>query len=144
MRFINKLQKFMYGRYGVDNLYRFFFGCCIFLFILNIFIHSKIVDILEIFIVIIMLYRFFSKNIYARKKENKLFLKIKNKISRPFQNIKRNIKDKDHVYKRCRKCKKTLKLPLPSKMGIKHAKCPHCGKRVSIFTFKYQKIEFIK
>ncbi|MBQ7136505.1 MAG: hypothetical protein IJO43_00830 [Bacilli bacterium] len=144
MKFINKIQKFMYGRYGVDNLYRFFFGWCVFLLILNMFIHSKIVDIVEIFIVSIMLYRFFSKNIYARRRENNVFLKIKNKMLKPFKNIKRNIKDKDHVYKRCRKCKKTLKLPLPSKRGIKHAKCPHCGKRVSFFTFKHEKIEFIK
>jgi len=144
MKFTNKLQKFMYGRYGVDDLYKFFFVECIFLFLLNIFINSMIIDILELIIIIIMLYRFFSKNIYARSNENQKFLKIKKKLLKPFKNIKRNINDKDHVYKKCHKCKKTLKLPLPSKRGIKHAKCPHCGKRITLFTMKYQKVEFIK
>ena len=69
---------------------------------------------------------------------------MKKAISRPFLNIKKNIQDKDHIYKKCHKCKTTLKLPLPSKKGIKHAKCPHCGNRVTLLTLKYQKIEIIK
>lgn len=144
MKFVNKVQKFMYGRYGVDDLYKFLFGLYIVLFILNLFINSNIIAILNTLIVIIMLFRFFSKNIYARSNENKKYLKLKKILLKPFKNIKRNMNDKDHVYKKCHKCKKTLKLPLPSKRGIKHAKCPHCGKRITIFTLKYQKVEFIK
>ncbi len=70
-------------------------------------------------------------------------MKFKKKVVAPFLNIKRNIKDKDHIYKKCRKCKITLKLPLPSKRGIKHARCPRCNKRVTLFSFKKAKIEII-
>ena len=144
MKFASKLQKFMYGRYGVDDSYKFLFKICIVLFILDLFTNSSVINGLELLIIVIMLYRFFSRNIYARSSENQKFVKIKNKITKPFRNIKRNMNDKDHVYKKCHKCKKTLKLPLPSKRGIKHAKCPHCGKRVTLFTLKYQKIEIIR
>lgn len=91
-----------------------------------------------------MIYRVFSKNINLRKKENKLYIKLKNKVTKPFINIKRNLNDKHHVYVKCFKCKTTLKLPLPSKIGIKHAKCPKCKKRLTFFTFKKEKIEIIK
>lgn len=144
MKFVNKIRKIMYGRYGVDELYKFLFKICVILFVLDLFINIIIVNSIEFLVITYMLFRFFSKNIYARTKENKNFLKIKKKLLKPFSNISRNIKDKEHVYKRCNKCKKTIKLPLPSKRGLKHAKCPHCGKRVSIFTLKYQKVEFIK
>lgn len=143
MRFRDKFQKFMYGRYGPDDLYNFLFKLYIFLFILNIIINNYIINILELVVIFIMFYRFFSKKIYVRSNENQRFLKLKKQILVPFINIKRNIKDKDHIYKKCRKCKTTLKLPLPSKRGIQHAKCPHCNKRVTLFTFKKEKIEII-
>ena len=41
--------------------------------------------------------------------------------------IKRNMNDKDHIYKKCSKCKTTLKLPIPYERGIKHTKCPKCN-----------------
>lgn len=42
-----------------------------------------------------------SKKIYKRSDENQRYLKIKNNLLKPFTNIKRNIKDKDHIYKKC-------------------------------------------
>ena len=84
-----------------------------------------------------------SKNITARQKENNIFKKITNFIFKPFENLKRNIKDKEHVYKKCPKCKTVLKLPLPSKKGIQKAKCPKCKKSLTLFTFKEEKIEII-
>ena len=69
---------------------------------------------------------------------------IKRKLLKPFKDFKRNCKDKDYVYKRCNKCKTIVKLPLPSKRGIKHAKCPKCKKRLTFITLKKLKIEIIK
>lgn len=144
MKFSDRLRTFMKGRYGPDELYNFLFIIYIFLFIINIFIKSTIINFVECLIIIIMLYRFFSKKIYIRSRENKKFLEIKKSILKPFNNLKRNIKDKEHVYKRCRKCKTVLKLPLPNKGGFNMAKCPHCKNRVRLFTFKKDKIEIIK
>ena len=143
MNFKNRVQKFMKGRYGPDELYNFFFFLYIVVLILNIFLKNKILSILEIIIIVIMFYRFLSNNIYSRSRENQRFLKIKKTLLSPFKNLKRNIKDKEHVYKKCSKCKTILKLPLPSKRGFNKAKCPHCKNSISLFTLKKEKIDII-
>lgn len=144
MKFIEKVQKFMYGRYArPDELYKFLFLIYFILLIIDLFINSKILLVLELLIIIVIFYRMFSKNIYKRSNENQKYIKLKNKLLKPFSNIKRNIKDKDHVYKKCPKCKTVLKLPVPTERGIKHAKCPKCKKRVTLFTLKKLKVEVI-
>ena len=145
MKWINKLQKFMIGRYGPDELYNFLLKLYIILFIIDLFFNSLALTIIELLIVIIMFYRFLSKNIYTRQKENNQYLKLKNKILKPFNNIKRNFKDKDYnVYKKCYKCKTTLKLPLPPKRVIQHVKCPKCKNRIKFLCLRQEKIEVIK
>lgn len=144
MSLVAKIQKFMYGRYGADDLYRFLLKSYVVLVILNIFAGSKILSAIELGIIIVMFYRFLSKNCYQRRKENTKYLALKTSFLAPFSNIKRNIRDKDNVYKKCSSCKTTLKLPVPMKRGIKHAKCPNCKKRLTILTLKKQKIEIIK
>ena len=144
MNFINKFQKFMYGRYGVDELYKFLFKIYIGLIIIDIFINSKILLFLELLLIFVITYRFLSKNCYQRRKENKTYLRLKDSFEKPFENMKRNINDKDYIYRKCSNCKKTLKLPIPFERGIKHTKCPNCEKRITIFTLKKQKVEIIK
>lgn len=144
MNFINKLSKFIYSRYGIDDLYKFLFKLYILVLILNIFIRNYIVFIIELLLIFIIFYRACSKNIYRRRKENEIYLKIKNKFLKPFRSIKRNFNDKDHIYKKCKSCKTVLKLPLPDSKGIKHAKCPKCNKKLTIFTVRKQKIEIIR
>ena len=143
MNFINKLQRFMYGRYGIDDLYKFLFKVYIILLIINIFIHHYILFILETILIIIIFYRIFSKKIYKRNKENQIYLKMRNKIVQPFKNIKKKYHDKNHIYKKCHHCNVILKLPLPESRGIKHTRCPKCKKRLTIITLKKQKIEII-
>ena len=144
MKFNKKIQKFMYGRYGPDELYMFLFKFYFLLLIVNLFVKSSIISAIEIIIIIVMFYRCFSKKIYKRSDENVAFLKYKKKLLKPFNNIKRNMTDKDHIYKKCSKCHTTLKPPLPMKGGIKKAKCPNCGKKVRVIALKKQKIEIIR
>ena len=59
----------MYGRYGIDKLYMFMFYLFFILQILNLFIRTIIIDIIELTIFIIMFYRVLSKNINKRKKK---------------------------------------------------------------------------
>ena len=144
MKFLNKLQQFMYGRYGLDDLGKFLFRIYFILLIINIFIKSYVLTIIEFLIVFIVLYRFISRDIYIRSNENVKFRKIKKKLLKPFQNIRRNFKDKDHVYKKCHHCKTTLKLPLPNKRGIKKVRCTNCRKRNKFLIFKKLKVELIR
>ena len=145
MKFIDKLRIFMKDRYGMDDLYNFLLRVYLILFLINIFINSKILNIIELIIVIIMLYRVLSKNIYTRQKENRYYLKFKKEVLKPINNIKRNFKDRDYnVYKKCKYCKTTLKLPLPKKKGIQHVKCPKCKKKQKFICFRQEKVEIIK
>lgn len=139
---MKNFNKFMYGRYGVDELYNFLFKTYLVLFIFNLFINSSILNYLEIIIVIIIVYRFMSKNINKRKEENNIYLNIKNNILKTFSSLKTRYKN-GYIYKNCPKCKKLLKLPLPYKRGIKMVICPKCKKKFKMIVLRKEKIEII-
>lgn len=132
-------NKALNGRNGIDDLLKFQFIILIGLVILDIFVDSYIVGLLQLISMITIGYRFMSKNLYKRVKENQIFNDIRYKIMDPFKNISRRIKDRKHLYKRC-SCGTTIKTPLPKKCGIKHAKCPNCGKRNRIIALRRKKI----
>ena len=144
MKLISKINKFMYSRYGVDDLSKFIFKLYFVVLLLNILIRHYVMFIIELLLMIIIIYRVCSKKIYRRNKENMIYLKAKNKLLKPFINIQRKCQDKNHIYKKCRGCKRILKLPLPDTRGIKHVKCPKCNKRLTILTLRKQKIEIIR
>ena len=103
------------------------------------------IDLFKFIFLGLIIFRITSKNKIQRQKENKIYLKIVNTLTKPFKNIVRNFKDrKTHVYKKCSKFKTTLKLPLPNKRGINHAKCPECDNRVTLFTLRKKQEEKIK
>ena len=86
----NKLRTFMIGRYGIDDLYKVLLVIYTILILINIFIRSKIIAVIEVLLIIIMIYRVLSKNIYQRRKENDMYLKIKNKILSTYNYNKKN------------------------------------------------------
>ena len=145
MKYIYKIHKFMQGRYRRDNLYNFLLGLYFSLFIINLFLKSSILEIIELLIVIFTFYRVFSKNISKRRRENRWYLKVKNIFIKPFLNIRRNYKDREYyVYKKCCGCRSTLKLPLPKKRGIQKVKCPKCRRKFKFICFRRERIEVIK
>lgn len=73
----NKLRTFMIGRYGIDDLYKVLLVIYTILILINIFIRSKIIAVIEVLLIIIMIYRVLSKNIYQRRKENDMYFKGK-------------------------------------------------------------------
>lgn len=142
---IEKFYKLMYGRYGIDEFYYFFLYLYIILVCISLFLKIPYLFWLELIIFVIMFYRVFSKNISRRKKENRIYLKVRNKMIKPFQVIKRNWKDrKDFIYKRCHRCKTTLRIPLPTERGIKHATCPKCKRKLRVLCLRKEKVVIIK
>ena len=127
-----------------DSLNKFLSIILIITFIISLFIKALLLDLLNVLLIVIILFRMFTKNRIMVSKQNNIYLKIKKTILKPFDVLIKNIKDKDHVYKRCHKCKTILKLPIPDKRGFKKTKCPNCQKKMTIFTFKQVKIEVIK
>ena len=142
---MNKLYRFMYERYGIDELYYFNIYLYFLLVIGNLFLRIPYFFFVELTVSIFTFYRVFSKNKRQRKKENDWYLKRKETFLKPFQNMKRNWKDRnDFVYKKCHKCRTTLRLPLPSKSGLTHVICPKCKNKLNVFCFRKEKIEIIK
>lgn len=128
----------------IDDLNRLLIIILLFLIVITIFIRTFYLDIIKILVLILLIFRITSKNKSKRYQENQTYLKIKKTLLKPFNNLIRNFKDrKNYVYKKCSKCKTTLKLPLPNKVGINHAKCPNCNKRVTIFTLRKKQAEKI-
>ncbi len=75
---MNGIRKFMQGRYGSDALSLFLLCVGI---VLNLFIGRYLIgQIVAIAIFAVVIWRMFSRNIYARQKENAAYLRIWYKI----------------------------------------------------------------
>lgn len=145
MKLAMKFYRFMIGRYGIDEFYYFFLYSYIILVCISLFLKVPYLFWIELVLFVIMFYRVFSKNISRRRKENATYLKVRNRILKPFQNKKRNWKDRnDYIYKKCHRCKTTLRIPLPSERGIKHTTCPKCKKKLTVFCLRKEKVEILK
>ncbi len=130
-KFQNKVQRFFYGRNGVDKLNRFIFLLYFISFIVYLFVKHYTVLIVSSILLIIYFYRMLSKKLYKRQKENEIYLKITSSIKRPFLRFFHRIRDrKTHVYKKCPNCKKILKLRKVK--GSHTVKCPVCSNHFNI------------
>lgn len=129
-RFRYRLQRFMTGRYGLDELYYFLLILYTFFVVLNVFIRSAEIYIAAWVLLIYSLFRVLSRNISARQKENAKFLVLKSKSAKFFRSLQGRIKDKEHVYKKCPHCKATLRFP--RKKGKHDAVCPRCKGKMKV------------
>ena len=131
MKFADKLIRFMYGRNGNDKLNQALFWVYLGFFLINIFVKSKILWALELILVFLYLFRFLSRNIYRRQKENRAFLKLWNRVTGFFKMQKNKFRDrKTHVYRKCQHCRVNLRLP--KKKGKHTVRCPHCNQTFQI------------
>lgn len=120
-----KLQQFMMGRYGVDDLSRFTLYVLVGLMILNFIIRSSLVSFLLLVGLVWIYFRMFSKNHAKRYEENARFLRIKDKV------LGRVRREKDlasqrkvyHIYT-CPGCKQKIRVPRGK--GKIEVTCPKC------------------
>ena len=140
MKFGDRYIKFMRERYGIDELYKFLLLICFVLLVINTFVSNNIIRLFEVLLIVIIFYRYMSKNIKLRKKENDKYLEIKDKIIKLFDYNKKKYKDRNtHMYKKCPKCKQKIRLPL--KKGKHTVKCPNCGNRFDVACHKDEKVK---
>lgn len=136
----NKIKNFMYGRYGIDDLYKLLLIICFILLVINMFLNNNIIRIIELLLIFIILYRSLSKNISRRKKENDKYLNIKNRIIKSFNYNKKKYEERNtHMYKKCPSCKQKIRLPL--KKGKHTVKCPNCSYKFEVKCRKDEKIK---
>ena len=130
---MNWLQKFMMGRYGVDQMN---IGVLIFSMVCTLtasLTRWLLLSILGTALLSYGVFRMFSRNVSARSKENQKFLVFWNKVKGIWYKIKdwfsgkkRRFADrKTHCYFSCPKCKR--KLRVPKGKGKIEISCPICG-----------------
>lgn len=128
-RFGNAVRKFMYGRYGSDQLNIVLLVAAIAISLTNsilslIFrnslVYSRVLNPILYLLMLALLgfgiFRMLSRNIYARQKEN-----------RKFRQLWSCLTDRKNRYFRCPKCKQTVRVP--RKRGKINITCPKCGNR---------------
>ena len=122
-----KLQRFMAGRYGVDAFSKFLMGTVLVLWVLDLFINSRILYSWSILLIIYMYFRMFSRNIQKRYQENIKFLQIKSKVlgKLKWNQLKSDVKGRKthHIY-RCPTCRQKIRIPRGK--GRICITCPKC------------------
>lgn len=121
-----KLQRFMWGRYGNDRLNQFLMVCAMVLFLLSLFIRGPLY-LLAVIVMVYVYFRMFSRNIAKRTAENQWYLKrewqVKNFLSKKKKEFAQ--RKEFHIY-RCPNCKQKIRVPRGrGRIAIRCRKCNH-------------------
>ena len=128
----DKLNRFMQGRYGVDNLARFTLGVALFVIVVGSFMRQNaaggVLDTVGFILIIYTYFRILSRNISARYAENQKYLKMTAGIRRKLASWKSQLAQRKiyHIY-RCPGCKQ--KIRVPRGRGKIEIRCPKCNTR---------------
>ena len=109
------LRRFMYGRYGADQLGMALLVGGMVLMLLGTFLWQPAV-ILAYVVLFYYIFRVYSKNIPQRRKENAWFLRL----TAP-------VRDRQHRYYRCPGCRQSVRVPRGK--GRIAITCPKCRRR---------------
>ena len=114
------LRHFMMGRYGADKLGTYTLWAAVIIMVVSLFIPSAAVKLALMAgyyaLMAWAIFRIFSRNTYKRYQENRKFLQLLDRI-----------KDREHRYFDCPKCRQPVRVPRgKGKIAIT---CPKCRER---------------
>ena len=114
------LRRFMEGRYGNDKLNNAILGSALVMVILALFIRNPLINLIlhgvSYVLMFWSIFRSLSRNTYKRYQENRYFLKTLDRI-----------RDREHRYFECPKCRQTVRVPRgKGKIAIT---CPRCREK---------------
>lgn len=120
-----RIQRFMAGRYGNDQLNQFIFIVAIISMVLEIITRQSLFYTLTLVLLILAYVRVFSRNINKRYEENMKFLQKKDAILNKFRKQKYYVAQRRnfHIYT-CPQCKQ--KIRIPKGKGKISITCPKC------------------
>ena len=120
-----KIQRFMIGRYGADELAKAQSIATLVLLFLSMFSRLGIFYWLAIALMIYSTWRMFSKNISARYAENQKYLQVTSKFRLRFNKEKNLMKQRKthHIYS-CPGCGQKVRIPRGK--GKIEIECPKC------------------
>ena len=131
----NAIVRFMYGRNGMDPLNRALFCGYMGTFLAQALfsalrweVPALLCEILLWPLMVIVLFRMFSKNLPKRRAENQKFLNWWWGVRRQNADAKARHADKDHKYFTCRTCGTICRVPVGKGKII--ITCPKCGAQI--------------
>ncbi|MCI5621901.1 MAG: hypothetical protein MR355_10145 [Lachnospiraceae bacterium] len=120
-----KLQRFMAGRYGVDQLNRFYIGLTFVLLILSMVTRFSLLYLVALALLIYSYYRMFSKNVSKMYAQNQKFLNMRYRAVAKWNKTRNHMKQrKVYRFYKCPSCKQ--KVRVPKGKGRICITCPKC------------------
>lgn len=122
--FREKLQRFMYGRYGNDKFNMFLMFAALVVLIISWFT-SRYISIFAIAILVYSYYRMFSRNYVKRSAENTKYINITFRLRGFFARYKKMWEQrKTYKFFKCPSCKQQVRVPRGH--GRVEITCPKC------------------
>ena len=122
------IRNFMIGRYGPDHLNIFIMITAMVLAVVSTLTGWPVLSFLSYALLIYATFRWLSRNITARRRENDKFLKYWWPVRQWFMHKYVRFKEsKSYAFFKCPACKNTLRVPKGK--GRIQITCPKCGER---------------
>lgn len=121
----NAIQRFMYGRYGNDQLNLFLMGLYLLLYLVFVFTGLELLYMVSFALLAVTLFRLLSRNLERRRMENAKFMRAAGPVVQWFHLRRAIRRDKDHVYFKCPGCGQQLRVPRGK--GKITVTCRSCG-----------------
>lgn len=121
----NRMARFMYGRYGMDQLGRFLSAALLVCLAASLIFGGRGFYYAALALLAWSYFRMFSRNTSKRYQENVKFMEFKRKAAGPLAREWAHLKQrKTHVFFQCPSCGQ--KMRTPRGQGEKHVTCPKC------------------
>ena len=132
-RITGALSRFMYGRNGPDQLNLALLAVCVVLAVLRVPFSTRsvpwrVLDALSWVLLVVYMFRLFSKDLDRRRAENARFLSWWQPVSSRVTGAWRRRRDKDHKYFTCKNCGAICRVPAGK--GRIRITCPKCGSQI--------------
>ena len=125
---MNKLYRFMSGRNGNDQLGLAMLICALILNIIFRMTGFYLLGIIAMALVVLVIFRMFSRNVYKRQEENRRFMGFWYNSKQQFKDWRtRCSQSKQYKFFTCPGCKNILRVPRGK--GKIQITCPKCGQR---------------
>lgn len=123
-----KMQEWMYGRNGFDELTYFLSIAALICVLFSPLVH--LLYPIALILLIWSVFRSFSRNLENRQKERETYLKYTGKVKQSFKRRKNMWRDrKTHRYYKCPTCKNWLRVPKGK--GQIEITCPVCKSKIT-------------
>ena len=123
--FRQRMTRFMYGRYGNDQLSKMYLGLALVCLIVNLFTRLTVFYAAGLLLLIYSMYRSFSKDIAKMSSQNQKYINWRYQTIAKYNNRKKHwAQRKEYRFYKCPGCKQKVRVPRGrGKIAIT---CPKC------------------